>query len=73
MLRIPSESGKWKIIIEDIEYSFYYSDAKPFMGLLMSGFDRQEKEYRIGNNIVSATKEDCIYCEQGFRYVLNIK
>lgn len=66
MLKIVSKTGEWNIIIEGIEYNFYYSDTKPIKGLILNGLDTQQEEYQIGNNIITAVKEND-------RYILSIR
>ena len=67
MLKIVSEKGNWNIIIDGIEYDFYYSDVKPIEGLILNGCNTQEQEYQINNNIITAVKES------NDRYILIIK
>lgn len=72
MIRLVSENGNWNIIIDEIEYHFYYSNIKPIEGLILNGLDEQLEEYLIGGNIITATKEKYIYNDKGYRYILNI-
>ncbi len=65
MLKILDNNKEWNIIIEGIEYNFYYSEAKPIEGLILNGFDKQLEEYQINDVIISAEKENN-------RYLLNI-
>ena len=73
MLKIVNQNGEWNIIIDNIEYNFYYSDAEPIQGLILNGCDTQMEKYQVGNNIITATKEQYLHNKQGYRYVLNIE
>lgn len=73
MLKIISNTGDWDILIDGIEYNFFYSNAKPIEGLILNGYDRQQEEYKIGNTTITATKEDYLHNEQGYRYILIIE
>lgn len=73
MIKLISENGEWNIIIDGLEYNFYYMETKPIKGLCLNGLDTQQEEYQICNYLITATKEKYIYTEQGYRYILKIR
>ena len=73
MMKIVSKNGDWNIIIDGIEYHFYYSNIRFIEGLCLDGMDEKLEEYKIGNKKITAKKEDYIYEKDGYRYILIIK
>ncbi len=66
IIKIVDNNKEWNLIFNEVEYNFYYSEAKPIKGLILNGCDTQLKEYQIGNNKIYHTIENS-------KHILNVE
>lgn len=73
MIKILSDNQTWEIIINEIEYEFYYSEiGNAMQGLFLNGSTEDKNIFQIENKVIYAIKEYDIYLKD-YRYILVIE